>query len=527
MRSSKLLRCVITICALALPAHSQEAVEVDPGEDLQALVDEHPPGTEFLLRGGIHREQQVRPRDGDSFRGEPGAVMSGAQVLPGWRHEPPYWTHSGIAHQGQVHGHCTKSIPDYQGCAFPEDLFLNEQPLWRETELRDLDLLGEWFFDYDRDKIYILDNPEGALVEISVARHAFHGAARGVTIQGLTIEKYAAPAQHGAVHGMEGTFGPLSTDWVVKNNVIRHNHGMGVRTGNGMQVSGNRLIANGQLGIGGSGADILIESNTISRNNYAGFDAEWEAGGSKWVLTEGLTVRGNVVEKNRGPGLWTDTDNIGVLYESNTVRENTHAGIFHEISQGATIRHNVVEKNGEGFDVWLWGAQILISSSRDVEVHDNIVVVGRNGGNGITLVQQERGFGSRGPYLTVNNDVHHNQVTYLGDAGLTGADADHDPEAMYDGDNLFESNRYLIQDLAQSRWAWQGIRDWPAWQAAGQDAGGSVELAPPPRPACGLLGIELLLIPALVAKALGYSTFSFSRKRQKSAARIAGLKRNP
>jgi len=186
VRSSKVLLCLLGSCGLALSAQAADVVEIDPGADLQVLVDEHRPGTEFLLRKGVHRQQQVRPSDGDSFRGEPGAVMSSAQVLVGWSYEGPYWTHSGIAHRRQVHGYCTKSVPDYQRCAYSEDLFLNGQPLWRETDLIDLDLPGEWFFDYDRDKIYILDDPEGALVEIGVARHAFHGAARGVTIQGAT-----------------------------------------------------------------------------------------------------------------------------------------------------------------------------------------------------------------------------------------------------------------------------------------------------------------------------------------------------
>jgi len=485
---------LVAVFLFALPARSQNLVEVYPGDDLQAIVYEHPPGTEFVLKKGVHWQQQVRPRDGDTFTGEPGAVMSGAQVLERWVQEGPYWTHSGAIQDGQVHGYCASSIPDYQGCAFPEDLFLDEQPLWQETMLIDLDSSGEWCFDYERDRIYILADPSGALLELSVTRHAFHGAAVGVTIQGLVIEKYASPAQHGAVHGMEGTLGALSTDWVVRNNVIRLNHGLAVRTGDGMQVVGNQLVRNGQLGIGGSGVDILVENNDISSNNYAGFSAEWEGGGSKWVLTEGLVERNNRVEGNQGPGLWTDIDNVDVLYEENTVRNNTHAGIFHEISQAATIRYNTVEENGKSFDAWLWGAQILISSSRDVEVHDNSVVVARDGGNGIAVVQQNRGWGMRGPYLAVNNYIHDNEVRYLGSWGLTGADADYDLDGMYDGNNTFESNTYLVTDLAQDHWLWDGIKDWPAWQAAGHDPAGSQALTAPPQPACGLLGFEFFLI---------------------------------
>jgi parallel beta-helix repeat protein len=485
---------LVLFAALLHPPAARADVVVRPGDDLAALVDAHPPGTAFRIAAGVHRGQQVRPKDGDRFTGEVGAVLSGAVVLEGWQREGAYWTLPVALEAGQAHGACDPRIAGYEGCRLPEDLFFDDEPLWQETSLSALDRSGEWFFDYAAGRIYVLDDPAAAVVELGVTRHAFHGAARDVVIEGLVIEKYAAPAQHAAVHGREGTSGAMSRDWVVRDCLIRLNHGLAIRTGDGMRVIGNAILRNGQLGIGGQGEDVLVEGNLIQSNNYAGFDPRWEAGGAKWTRTLRLTVRGNVVEDNRGPGLWTDIDNLDSLYEENVVRGNSDAGIFHEISEDAVIRNNVVQANGFDFDEWLWGAQILVSTSRNVDVHDNEVTVARRGGNGIALVQQDRGAGAYGTRATENDLVHDNTIVYLGGSGWSGAAADYAVEAFFAAGNRFESNTYVLADPRDRRWVWGHALAWDEWQGAGHDLGGHAGAGP----YCGLVGIELLaLLPLL------------------------------
>ena len=87
----------------------------------------------------------------------------------------------------------------------------------------------------------------------------------------------------------------------------------------------------------------------IAFNNYAGYKADWEAGGTKFWATTGLVVRNSCVHHNAGPGLWTDYDNIDTLYEGNIVFSNANDGIKHEISYDAIIRDNIVAGNGGTF----------------------------------------------------------------------------------------------------------------------------------------------------------------------------------
>lgn len=469
---------------LAAGGQGGTPVEIRPGESLAAAVDSHPKDTTFLLRAGIHRMQSARPKNGNLFQGERGAILSGAKLLVSFAREGSHWVASGQTQQGQTNGACQSAHP---GCAYPEDLFVDDVPLRHVRTLPELGP-GRWHFDYRAGRIYLGENPAGRRVETSVLRHAFQSTASNVTIRGLVIEKYAVPAQCGAIQAAAGLGDndELGTGWLVESNELRLNHGAAIRLGHRMRILGNYIHHNGQIGMVGRGDDVRVESNEIAFNNYAGFNAGWEAGGAKFVKTNRLVARGNFCHDNSGPGMWTDIDNYQSLYENNIVTGNSGAGIFHEISYDAVIRGNIVRRNGKGFDAWIWGAQILVSSSRNTEVHSNLVEVDAEGGDGIALAQQNRGAGTRGRRLTTGNWVHHNTVIYRGPAGQSGAAADFDGETMYRGNNRFDENLYVLPSPAgatrrppgrrETYWTWRGDQVWEGFRAHGQESRGAVVL---------------------------------------------------
>ena len=67
-----------------------------------------------------------------------------------------------------------------------------------------------------------------------------------VTIRGLVIEKYATPLQEGViVRGGSGSDG-----WLVEDNEIRYNDGIGLKSSTGWRVVGNHIHHNQQYGLG-------------------------------------------------------------------------------------------------------------------------------------------------------------------------------------------------------------------------------------------------------------------------------------
>lgn len=442
------------------------AISIKVGMSLQAAIDAAPAGASFCIGGGEHRLQAAIPKDGQRFYGEAGALLNGSRLVTDVAREGRYWVARGQAQRGEQRPEVI-CLPGRERCSYPEAFFINNRPLRHVSRLQDLKP-GYFFFDYGRSRIYFLDDPRGRKVEASTAPYAFRGGARGVVVENLTIEKYASPVQYGAVG-----YNIPSPDWLLRNNEIRLNYGLGISVGSGSRVLGNHIHGNGQMGAGCVGRNILFERNEIASNGYfSGVDPNWEGGGGKCALTQGLVVRGNHFHHNNGYGFWTDIDNTGSLYEDNLVEDNLAGGITHEISFAAVIRRNVFRRNGPVTPVWLWGAAILVQNSRDVEVYGNSVdMTGR--GNGISLVQQDRG-----AYVTVSNHVHDNTLfSATPDHGASGALADHDPEGLRAGNNRFDRNIYRIRDAGDEHWAWvDGFRNWAEYRSrSGQDAAGRVE----------------------------------------------------
>jgi parallel beta-helix repeat protein len=333
---------------------------------------------------------------------------------------------------------------------------------------------GKFFFDYAAQRIYVGDDPTGHVLEGAATEYAFEGSPQGsgagVVIDGLVIEKYANPAQYGAI-GHSNT----QAGWIIRNCEIRYNHGAAIRTG-AVQVLNCRLHHNGQIGIVGGGTSAtLIQNCEIDHNNTVGFDPSWEGGGIKFAggTITGVQVKSNNIHDNNGPGLWADGYNDQFVWDGNTVQNNGWDGIKVEISYGGQVTNNVVSGNGFSNPNSAEGDGIMVYSSggSGLTISGNTLSSNKNG---IVIIQANRGTGPLGPLVTQNVNVHDNTVT-LGPGQYHGA-------YYYSGDtgfwttdnNRFTHNTYNLQsaDAAPFFWSNNTRLTEAQWKAAGNDATG-------------------------------------------------------
>jgi hypothetical protein len=474
----------------ACPAGS---VMVGASEELADVVSKQPAGATFCIQAGLHRlTKMVYPKADQRFVGEPGvngalaAVLSGARVLDPakFTQSGGTWTIGGQTQKGQEvgTGNCKAG---HEACGLPEDLFFDNGA----ARLRVLTLAevkpGAWFFDYAKQTITLGDDPTGHLVETSVTRASFTVVTikdamgnnigtdvPGVVIEGLVVEKFAIPAQMGAIGEQFGSAG-----WTVRHVESRLNHGAGVKMGSGWVVDHCHLHHNGQYGFLGGKLQATLSSCEIDHNNALSFDDGWSAGAGKTANSDGFTARCNHVHENQGPGLWTDINNIHTLYEENLCELNDGPGIMHEISYDAVIQKNLVRNNGQKGD-YVYSADILVSSSSNVTVQDNRAEVGATtavkGGTpntqmGIVLYQggprvDEATASLTGLWITANNTVKNNVVTYLAPLNNLGGGTGRSSSGLVYGDsaksrdvgagNTFDFNEYHAPDCAAARWTW-------------------------------------------------------------------------
>jgi hypothetical protein len=433
-----------------------KGVRVRPEADLHVVIGDNPEGTTFCLPARTYRiTQPLVPKRGQRLIGRPGTVISGARLITSWEKAGDgVWVASGQTQQTPPSAKGFPSLAD-PSARLNEDVFMDDRPL-RPVSSRDDLRPGTFYFDFTADQIHIADAPSSHIIEAAAAPTLIRGDADDVVIQGLVLEKAA-----GFGIQAKGT-----ARWRIENNEVRLNHQIGVCSGPSSRVLDNFVHHQGQMGLCGSGKNIVVKGNEIAFNNLAGYSTAdggcWDAGGAKWVFTVGLRIADNYVHDNRCHGLWTDINNINTVYEHNWVVDNAGHGIFHEISYDAVLRRNLLEGNE------LAGA--AVASSPNVVVTRNIV---RGNGDGIVISQQgDRGSGLYGPHLARNIDVTHNVIVMKD--GHTGA-VQHGGYAQVfaGGGNRFARNMYYLQEASATYWAWDGrLMTREQWTSEGHDKSG-------------------------------------------------------
>lgn len=213
------------------------------------------------------------------------------------------------------------------------------------------------------------------------------GNQTGVTIEYLTVEKFQPDGNGGAINQ------DANTGWTVQYNTVTLNvPGAGVILGADNVLKDNCMTLNGQYGFQSTAANswgrdpltggpynVTVMGNEISYNDtcdFAGLLANsaigWskynpvparyrnpkcgtvvpngDQGGFKLWRTNGVTIEGNFIHNNWGPGGWADTDNANTTYNRNTITNNEGEAIIEEISYNFAITNNYMADNG-----WLDG----------------------------------------------------------------------------------------------------------------------------------------------------------------------------
>ena len=216
----------------------------------------------------------------------------------------------------------------------------------------------------------------------AIDSNSTNGNQSGVTIEYLTIEKYQPVGDAAAINQ------DANTGWTIQYNTITLNvPGAGVMAGAGNTLKDNCLTLNGQYGFQSSDVngwgrdsltdgpyDVTVEGNEISYNDTCDFSGllnnkaigwhnhnpvpaqyrnpkcgkvvgDGNQGGFKLWQTNGVTVSGNYIHNNWGPGGWADTDNANTTWVGNTITDNEGAAIIEEISYNFSITDNYMAGN--------------------------------------------------------------------------------------------------------------------------------------------------------------------------------------
>jgi hypothetical protein len=444
-------------------------VTVQPGDNVQSMLDRHATGATFCFQKGVYRiREPLVPRRGQKLIAVGRAVINGSVRVTSWTRSGDHWIARDQRMQGPV-GDAECEPAGYTGCRYPEGLYFDDKAFRQVTSLSAL-RPGTFYFDYGANVIHIDKNPAGHKVEVSVSPGGFHGFVGGnddVTIRGFVIEKFAThPTDYTAAIKPGG-------DWRIMYNEIRFSHTNGIQATGGTWVYRNRIHHNGLAGIRGEADHVTIERNVIAYNNIERFSRAY-SGGVRMVKSRDVELIGNRVFGNFSVGLKMDTDNIDILYARNEITGNMGPGIDHEVSYDAVIRGNFLKNNGranKGGGIF-GGTNILIHSSPHVTVVDN-TVISTIAVNGIVIRDSERGSGPFGAY-EIRDVIVSDNVVKMVPGARTGAIGSR--EFLSSSGSRFVRNRYLVKRRGLEQWFWSTSKSWLEWQASGQDSAGQLSI---------------------------------------------------
>jgi hypothetical protein len=447
-----------------------------------------PAGQIFVIGAGTYRQLSIVPKTNQQFIGvgQGQANIKGSRVLTGATLVSGLWQFTGITESGALNGtgNCNAGFR----CDHDEDFFLDGVHFQHMTSLGAVVAPGQYFIDYVGHTLSVFDNPTGRTAEMASTTFAFSGTATGVVIKNLTVSQYANPAQTGCVGGDATNVG-IGQNWTLENLEVAQCHGAGVALGTNEIARHDYIHHNGQEGLISGCCFIptrkpLVENSEIAFNNMDGFSSGWEAGAGKFIFTQDMIFRGNLVRGNLGKGPWWDVNNFGCDVGDNTVEDGSDIGIQIEISYRCKVHDNLVRGNCAGISVngnFGGCGAIAIVNSSDVDVGYNTIDSTIWGQNGIILPETNRGVGLYGPWLTRKVRVHDNDVSqkfrpYWAAGNLASFDF---AGALDSRSNQFARNGYHMQNGAATAGVGFGIgsgaASWTTWQADGYDPNGTID----------------------------------------------------
>src|SRR5579872_5446810 len=146
---------VLCVMLGAAPPADAASVTLSPGANIQSAVNSNPAGTTFVLQAGVYHWQGVTsPKNGDSFIGQAGAIMDGAEVLTGWTQVSIngvlYWTTAGGTPKPTPSCGATPLSaccdPGYPGCAYVQNLYVNDVEYQHVTSLANIVAGMSWYY---------------------------------------------------------------------------------------------------------------------------------------------------------------------------------------------------------------------------------------------------------------------------------------------------------------------------------------------------------------------------------------------
>ena len=292
------------------------AVDIWPGQYIPGIVNVYAGSTTFCLRAGVHYlTSSIRPKTGNTFVGEYGAILDGSGWTTADDTQAAFRAHNEDIDYVTIRNLVIRNMPFSGIHAF----------YW---------MSDHWTIEYNE----IASNKMGLEV------------APNFTIRNNYIH-----------HNVGNTS---------SSNPAERGGGYLVVRADNTTFDSNEIAYNGPEQKVGQSANVTFRNNFVHHNVYAGIWYDTNTNG-------GTLIEGNRVEDNGHIGIALESS-IGATIRNNTVRRHSASeGVFISMSQNAQIYSNTLEANFGGIAYFLNCDSLSLGEDvKNNAAYDNTVVVG-------------------------------------------------------------------------------------------------------------------------------------------------------
>jgi parallel beta-helix repeat protein len=356
----------------ALPA----GISILPGQSIQSLVNANPGGTTFILKAGTHLRQNVIPKSGDRFIGEPGAVLDGQGVTAYAFNKGSAPYPSNVTIQGLK---ITGYVPPFQhGVIAAGGHYPNEGTTGWVIDNNEIAYNGESGIRIG-NSTQVTNNNVHHNKRLNIAGSGNNTLiASNVIAFGHYLNSYTTNIEAG------GTKFTYTDGLVLRNNTVNDNIGVGIHMDlNNINtiIEGNRIYGNWSEGIAIEiSYKTTIRNNTVTNNGWKDprnrYSWLWNAGigihASPNVEVYGNTVSGNyagiiAIEQTRTEVAEYGPHIVQNLYvHHNTITQTNLPRTTRELSVAAGVATDVSPYT------------VVFSTTRNNRYASNTYYLGRN-----------------------------------------------------------------------------------------------------------------------------------------------------
>lgn len=332
-----------------------------------------PIGSTIVFRGGTYRNSKLSINKKLTLQPylQEEVWLKGSVIITGWVADGATWRKDNWTYSFPPNVRSESIDPRYPMAGYRDMVYVDGVSL-KQVASKVSVVAGTFYVDSTNKKLYIGNNPTGKTVEGTAQQEgfalfqdsAYNSYPSETVIRGLGFAHYAEQAI--IVGAPRVTLENNTFIWNGAKGVTFAGESGGVKgISSDAKVLGNIFSYNGRKGLEGDRVHrLLLQGNTFSYNNVERFFKNWDAAGVKVIHTDGMSLRGNLVEYNYATGIWVDISSSNATIVRNEVHNNEHTGIWFELSHKGIIAGNLVYQNSTG---------IFVLDSSNARVYNNTI----------------------------------------------------------------------------------------------------------------------------------------------------------